>query len=200
VRVTVGAFDLAFATANLRGLTEKLRQLPARYADISNGDYSWLAAQALAQRRAESSNAQSPIIDCADGVSAERRARAERERTSSILGIALDLPWPDNCPAWGVPDLGPENRAPVRSRVRVLLISGELDGLTPPANALETLATLPNGRHLLIKGVAHGEYDALINSPEVLPLVFEFIRTGAISKDSVVIPFTLERPRRAARQ
>jgi pimeloyl-ACP methyl ester carboxylesterase len=106
----------------------------------------------------------------------------------------MDLPWPENCPAWGIRDLGEVNRSPVRSTVPVLMISGELDGLTPPSNALAALRTLPNGRHLLIQGVAHGVHDAYFSSPDVLPLVFEFARTGRISRDRVGRPLELSAP------
>ena len=38
----------------------------------------------------------------------------------------------------------------MQSEVSVLLISGNLDPVTPPANAEEVLAGLPNARHLVI--------------------------------------------------
>jgi pimeloyl-ACP methyl ester carboxylesterase len=192
--VTVGSFDLRFATAAGRGLTDEIRQLPARYAAMEQGDFSWLARQSLAARRSTPGDAQSVAVDCADGVSANRRALAAESAAGSIVGAVMDLPWPENCPAWGIRDLGEVNRSPVRSTVPVLMISGELDGLTPPSNALAALRTLPNGRHLLIQGVAHGVHDAYFSSPDVLPLVFEFARTGRISRDRVGRPLELSAP------
>lgn len=44
----------------------------------------------------------------------------------------------------------------VRAETPVLLVSGELDPRTPPRHAEETLRTLPNGRHVVVAGVAHG--------------------------------------------
>ena len=38
----------------------------------------------------------------------------------------------------------------------MLLVSGELDPNTPPRHADEALRTLPNGRHVVLAGVAHG--------------------------------------------
>jgi pimeloyl-ACP methyl ester carboxylesterase len=38
----------------------------------------------------------------------------------------------------------------------VLLLSGEADPVTPPANAEHALATLPNGRHIVAPGQGHG--------------------------------------------
>ena len=192
--VTVGAFDLRIATAATRGLTEELRQLPARFAAMRQGDFSWLARETQTLRTPGAGNAQQVAVDCADGVSAERRALVRESAAKSILGDVMDVPWPDSCAAWGIRDLGAANRTPVRSSARVLLISGELDGLTPPSNALAALKTLPNGRHLLIEGVAHGERDAFFSSPDILPLVFEFARTGTISRDRLVLPFKVTPP------
>jgi pimeloyl-ACP methyl ester carboxylesterase len=192
--VTVGSFDLRFATAAGRGLTEEIRQLPARYLAMSQGDFSWLARQSLALRRPTAGEAQAVAVDCADGVSAERAAMVRRTAASSIVGDVMDLPWPANCAAWGIRDLGEVNRSPVRSTAPVLMISGELDGLTPPSNALAALRTLPNGRHLLVQGVAHGVQDTYFSTPEVLPLVLEFARTGGISRDRVGRPLELSAP------
>jgi hypothetical protein len=35
-------------------------------------------------------------------------------------------------------------------------VSGELDPNTPPRHAAEALRTLSNGRHVILRGVAHG--------------------------------------------
>jgi pimeloyl-ACP methyl ester carboxylesterase len=45
---------------------------------------------------------------------------------------------------------------PFSSSLPVLLLSGELDPVTPPAYAEQVLKTLPNGRHLLARGQGHG--------------------------------------------
>ena len=49
-----------------------------------------------------------------------------------------------------------QNGAAVRSNAPVLLVSGELDPNTPPRHAEVALRTLPNGRHVILAGVAHG--------------------------------------------
>jgi hypothetical protein len=43
-----------------------------------------------------------------------------------------------------------------RSRVPILLVSAELDPNTPPRHAASILDGLPNARHVVLKGVAHG--------------------------------------------
>jgi pimeloyl-ACP methyl ester carboxylesterase len=51
-----------------------------------------------------------------------------------------------------VPELDASYRAPVRSPVPALLVSGTLDGRTPVANAEAALRGLPNGAHLVVAG------------------------------------------------
>lgn len=56
--------------------------------------------------------------------------------------------WPTAAPAVG-------DFAAVTSNTPVLLISGELDPVTPPAFAEQALATLANARHVIVAGVGH---------------------------------------------
>ncbi|NLB58031.1 MAG: alpha/beta hydrolase [Gammaproteobacteria bacterium] len=60
------------------------------------------------------------------------------------------------CEAWpaGTPRAG--HAEPLESDVPVLLLSGELDPVTPPEYAERVLAGLPNGRHLVLDGQSHG--------------------------------------------
>ncbi len=88
----------------------------------------------------------------ASGSTAVRLERIAEEARRTLLQDAINLPFPGICDAWDVPDLGDDYRAPVRSEVPALLISGTLDGRTPPSNAEEILTGLPRGVHLVIEG------------------------------------------------
>ena len=81
------------------------------------------------------------------------------------------------------PDLGPDFRAPVESRVPTLFISGSLDGRTPTANAHEVLRGFPDARHLIVENGGHGdgfpfhptsETDFYIDFPWFIDLDFQF--------------------------
>ena len=61
----------------------------------------------------------------------------------------------DVCKTWPRAELSPEDRAPVASRVPVLLLSGELDPVTPPSNAAAAARTLPNSLQLVVPGEGH---------------------------------------------
>ena len=60
------------------------------------------------------------------------------------------------CQAWpaGTPREG--HAQPLQSDVPTLLLSGELDPVTPPEYAEQVLEGLPNGRHLVLEGQSHG--------------------------------------------
>ncbi len=60
------------------------------------------------------------------------------------------------CSVWPRGELPPDYREPVRSGAPVLLLSGELDPVTPPRWGDHAAATLENARHLVVPGAAHG--------------------------------------------
>lgn len=60
------------------------------------------------------------------------------------------------CGFWPKGTLPPNYRDAVSSKVPVLLLSGELDPVTPPSWAEEARKTLPNSLHLALPGVGHG--------------------------------------------
>lgn len=70
---------------------------------------------------------------------------------------------------------------PFRSRTRVLLISGTLDSNTPPFQAEQVLAGLPNGESVVVKNEFH---EALISSA-VQALVVGFFDGGDVSNKTV---------------
>jgi pimeloyl-ACP methyl ester carboxylesterase len=83
-------------------------------------------------------------------------------------------------------ELGPEFRAPVKSRVRALFISGTLDGRTPVANAEEVLKGFPRGEHLVVEGASHG-YDLFYFTPQVKEAMIEFLKGKRLSVQRVTL-------------
>lgn len=74
---------------------------------------------------------------------------------TSYLGSAAARRYIEACKAWPRADVSAD-RVPVASNVPVLLLSGELDPVTPPANAARAARTLPNSLQLTLMGEAHG--------------------------------------------
>ena len=74
---------------------------------------------------------------------------------SSLLGNALVAGLIAQCDAWPKGRRPAGFHAPLASNVPALLLSGELDPVTPPAYATRVVRTLPNARALVLRGQGH---------------------------------------------
>ena len=111
-----------------------------------------------------------------------------QERQGSVLGVALDFPYPDACEAWGVDDLGDEFRAAVGGEMPVLFVSGTLDGNTPIENAEAVRRGFPNSGHIIVELMGHEGPGIWFGSPRVLELVGEFLRGAPPASTTVSAP------------
>lgn len=175
VKVTVGGFDLQLFAGSLPGRIQAIQSFPAAARAMSRGDFTPLARFALEFRRAPLPPAMSWMMDCASGASDERYARYRQEASASPVASLTDFPFPEVCDAWGSPDLGAAFRAPVRSPIPMLFISGALDGRTPMSNVEEICVGFPNSVHVVIERTAHGDH-LLLSSPETLEVMLRFLK------------------------
>lgn len=60
------------------------------------------------------------------------------------------------CKYWPAASISPEFKTPISSDVPALLLSGELDPVTPPENGEHIAETLSNSLHLVAPGQGHG--------------------------------------------
>jgi pimeloyl-ACP methyl ester carboxylesterase len=186
-KVTVGREDLAWMIDQQLNGRAGIAGLPALVASMQRGDFTALASFALNVRRGWLGSAMPYAMQCASGASAARLARIHAEQAHTTLGSELDFPFPGICEAWGVPELGAAFRAPVRSDVPVLLISGTLDARTPPENAREVRRDLTHAAELLIEGGGHGD-DLLLASPEIARHLERFLRGEPTADSAVALP------------
>ena len=64
------------------------------------------------------------------------------------------------CAVWPHDKAAADAATPFKSDLPVLLLSGELDPVTPPRYAEQVLKGLPNGRHIVARGQGHGSINA----------------------------------------
>jgi pimeloyl-ACP methyl ester carboxylesterase len=179
---------LQLITASFIGTTAT-RDFPLIYHAASKGDYSLIAQVWLRESRGNIGSAMSLMMDCASGASAERRARIERESKEALLANLADQVFPDVCEVLGSPDLGQEFRAPVKSDVPALFISGTLDARTPVSNAEEYRAGFTNSHHLIIDGAVHSD-PLFLSSPKIKDVMLEFMKGQPPSTTKITLaPF-----------
>jgi len=80
---------------------------------------------------------------------------ADRADASTTLGTALVDLLIAQCAAWERGEAPADFNAPLATEVPALMLSGELDPVTPPRYGDEVAKTLPNARHLVLRGQGH---------------------------------------------
>jgi pimeloyl-ACP methyl ester carboxylesterase len=155
--VTAGGFELRLANRYFLGSRENAARLGGIYLAMERGHYSSLAGIAVSLRKVSAFSAMHDCMNCASGASAQRlaRIRAESAAPGMLIGSATDFPGPEVCDSWPYRDLGDAFRAPPRSTVPTLFVSGTLDGHTPPSNVEELIGGFPNGEHLIVERGSH---------------------------------------------
>jgi pimeloyl-ACP methyl ester carboxylesterase len=174
VKVIVNKFVMQYIVANNIGTTVTAR-FPALFYRASKGDFTNPAQVWLNQSRSGIGSAMSYMMDCASGQTAARRERIEREAKDTLLADFSNFPFPDVCEEWKAPDAGDTFRAPLRSDVPVLFISGTLDARTPVSNAEEYRTGFPNSTHMIIEGAVHSD-PLFLSSPQIKEGMMEFLR------------------------
>jgi pimeloyl-ACP methyl ester carboxylesterase len=186
LEVVVGKLDLQIVVSQMLTGPETFSVLPDLVSRLERGDWPALALMAARQRAGEAPRAMPVAMDCASGASEARRKRIAEEASRTLLGDAINLPFPDLCAALNVPDLGDAFRAPLQSDVPALLISGTLDGRTPPRQATELAAGMPNAVQVVIDGAGHSD-PLFLSSPRILLAMQEFMRTGKTSHTNIQV-------------
>ena len=129
-------------------------------------------------------------VICAEDADRYQEGGAE----GTLLGPEVARMFFAACATWPHGGRPEDFTAPLSSDVPVLLLSGELDPVTPPRYAERVLQTLPNGRHLVLRGQAHGTL-GLGCMPRLLGQFLEStdakaLDAGCLDSMTYVPPFT----------
>ena len=126
----------------------------------TTGDFAPLAAQTLLMLRelgdSMATGMHNAVVCTEDLPFVEDDAAVRAQLDETYLGVNTLEYLAEACAIWprGVIDDG--FKEPWRSDLPVLLLSGEADPVTPPANGEHVLRTLSNARHLVGPGQGHG--------------------------------------------
>ncbi|MGH9868147.1 MAG: alpha/beta hydrolase [Candidatus Polarisedimenticolia bacterium] len=197
--VVVGDWDLRKRIADSMGRNGPMRQLPAAIAAMERGDFTDLARWAESWRRGTQWSAMALVMDCASWASPGRLELIGREARTSLVGSTVDFPFPDICDGLPIPRLGEDFRAPLRSLIPALFVTGDLDARTPPANADEMARGFPSAHRVIVANAGHG----IIGYPQINPVMLDFLRGASGLPREVAFPkvaFTLPDPPEPVRQ
>ena len=81
------------------------------------------------------------------------------------------------CRYWPAAKVSPDFKKLVKSDIPVLLLSGELDPVTPPGNAAHVASVLPNSLNLVAPGQGHG----VLMRGCIYKIATEFIESGSVT-------------------
>lgn len=129
--------------------------LPLLLHEASEGRYAQLMALSKmlggAMRESMMYGMQLSVICTEDAAG----MRADAAMSRSLLGNQLVELMRAQCGVWPKGTMPADFHQPLASRVPTLLLSGELDPVTPPAYAEMVARTLPESRSLVLRGQGH---------------------------------------------
>lgn len=186
--VTIGRFDAQLAIAAALGRSDTLRLLPLAITEAERGNHDLLAEFVHAVRETLGTfQVMALATDIASGASAERLARVSHGERRSVLGKALNFPFPSIAADLDIAVLGDDFRAPLHTDVPTLMISGSLDGRTPPQNAIAAAAGFSDVRQLLVVNAGHDD-DLWLGHPAIAERIAQFLAGDALVDAQVNAP------------
>lgn len=155
-------------------------RVPFVLHSAAQGNFAPLAEAALFYRRlivATGSNGLYLSITCAEDLPFNKPGETERLAVNTFLGDYRLKQQREACALWPRAMI-PENYSdPTKSDAPVLILTGEWDPVTPPANGDAVARFLPNSLHVVVPDGAHG-FGGLEGADCVLRLTTEFVEKG----------------------
>lgn len=96
---------------------------------------------------------------CTEEIPRAEKTAVETAGAQSLFGTAYYDFWKNACEDWPGTPVASDFGAPVRADMPVLLLSGALDPVTPPAAAEEAARTLSNSVHFIAPAAGHNVSD-----------------------------------------
>jgi pimeloyl-ACP methyl ester carboxylesterase len=157
-------FNRSMLNAGLRFLSYSATQaslLPALVHRAAQGALAPLAAQTIMTARQVggqlASGMQNSVI-CSEDVPFFAAPEVQRAAVSRTYQGADQLDaFQEICKLWPRGPVDADLHSPLRSGIPTLLLSGEADPVTPPADAERAASGLTRHRHLILSGEGHGQ-------------------------------------------
>lgn len=153
VSITASAFGDALRVFLYSG--ESSRQVPLLLSQARAGDLAPFARAALQSSRGLANGVRMGLLlsfTCSEDVHRIRPDEVARETAGSFIGDLRVRGQMAACSVWPRGEVPAEHYRPFRSHVPVLLVSGNVDPVTPPHWGEVALRSFPNGRHIVMPG------------------------------------------------
>ena len=136
--------------------------MPAVIHEMSQGDYSHFAFYAYQVKRAIDAGIARGMqlsVMCAEDIPFLKEADIQSNMGGTFYGVDKAHSYLKACEQWPRGEMPAKFREPIKSDLPVLILSGELDPVTPPDLATPLLKWLPNGRQVLMHNATHNTYE-----------------------------------------
>jgi pimeloyl-ACP methyl ester carboxylesterase len=150
--------------------------LPLMIHQMSQGDYSQFAYYSYQVRRgvdAALARGMQLSVLCAEDIPFLKESDIQSKMAGTFYGVARAHLYQKLCEQWPRGEMPAKYREPINSDVPVLIISGDLDPVTPPSVATPLLRGFPNGRQIIMPNATHNSYECAER------LALEFIERGS---------------------
>ena len=181
VRLTISRDDFAEIIRRMMYDPTVARLVPLFVHRAHGGDFRPIIRQALRDRRGMETGSAWGLylaITCTEDVPFIDQAAAAAARSRTLLGDYRIREQAAACRGWPRAPLPANYHQPVRSELPVLLLSGELDPVTPPRWAEMAAAAFPNHLHVVVPGGAHG-FEGMPGVECVDSLTVRFLKQGS---------------------
>jgi pimeloyl-ACP methyl ester carboxylesterase len=159
--VLVSKEDVQTVIAIQSGEQAFVRRLPALVGQMDAGNFVLMARMVREViKNRPFGTVMTYMTDLASGVSDERARKIREQVPGALLGNAINFPFddPDFQAVWSAPISDRQFRAPIRSDVPTLFISGTLDGRTSLGDAEEVRRGFSHNAHIVVAGASHNPY------------------------------------------
>lgn len=157
-------------------------QWPKMVLELMAGNYQAAAKAALKARRLKPWSGLFMAMDCASGISEQRRKQLNDAEAIALIGD-INLGYRTVCEIWNDVDLGPRFRNGSDIRVPTILFQGTWDISTPPENAQSLQFQFKNAHYVTVEGGTHFEsWRTLAVNEAFYSAVMGFLKNGATSE------------------
>jgi pimeloyl-ACP methyl ester carboxylesterase len=166
--------------------------VPALVDRAEQNDFQGLYALALATEDAGAnmSIGMQLSVLCSEDASQVSAGELKAETSGSVFGSHLIGSQLDACAMWPKGKIDADYYRPVVSDVPVLVLSGEVDPVTPPGWGDAVVKHLSRGLHIVVPSTGHG----VVATPCGNRLISDFIERGSIEGLDIGCVATVRRP------